>query len=126
MAQLPHSGFIWHELMTTDTDGAQSFYHEVAGLTTSPGPYLMLLDGDQPIGGLVGPGPDGPIWPSGGPQPHWIPYIAVDDTDAAARKAEELGGKVLVPPTDIPEFGRVAVLRDPQGAGFGVFRPSAR
>jgi uncharacterized protein len=125
MAQFPRDGFIWHELMTTDTEGAQEFYHEVAGLTTAPGPYPMLVAGERPIGGLIGPGPEGPVWPSGGPQPHWIPYLAVPDVDAALRRAQELGGEVLVPATDIPGFGRVAVLRDPQGAGFGVFAPAA-
>jgi len=85
----------------------------------------MLLDGDQPVGGLIGPTDEGPVWPSGGPEPHWIAYIAVEDVDAAARRARDLGGQVLLPPVDIPGFGRAAVLRDPQGAAFGVFAPSS-
>jgi predicted enzyme related to lactoylglutathione lyase len=40
--------------------------------------------------------------------------------DATARKAEELGGKVLMPPTDIPNVGRFSVLADPQGVMFSV------
>jgi predicted enzyme related to lactoylglutathione lyase len=47
----------------------------------------------------------------------------VEDVDAAAKMTEELGGKVLLAPTDVPGFGRAAVLRDPQGAAFGVFTP---
>ena len=43
------------------------------------------------------------------------------DVDAAARIAKELAGDVLLPPTDVPGMGRAAVLRDPQGAAFGVF-----
>lgn len=124
MGQMARSGFNWHELMTTDTEGAEKFYREVAGLTALPGPYKMLMDRQQPVGGLVGPTPDGPIWPSGGPQPHWISYIGVDDVDVAVRRAQELGGEVLLPPVDIPDFGRAAVLRDPQGAAFGVFAPA--
>jgi predicted enzyme related to lactoylglutathione lyase len=46
-------------------------------------------------------------------------YFAVEDTDAAAGRAVELGGTVSVPPTDI-EPGRFAVLGDPQGAVFSV------
>jgi predicted enzyme related to lactoylglutathione lyase len=84
----------------------------------------MLTAGGSPVGGLAGPRAEGPGWPSGGPQPHWIAYIAVDDADAAAEKAGSLGGQVLLPPTEIPGFGRAAVLRDPQGAAFGVFSPS--
>ena len=124
MANIPKKGFNWHELMTNDTKGAANFYREVTGLTVIPGDYQMLMAGDQPVGGLVGPGPEGPIWPSGGPQPHWIAYLGVEDVDAAVRKARELKGQVLVPPTEIPEFGRVAVLRDPQGAAFGIFSPT--
>jgi predicted enzyme related to lactoylglutathione lyase len=123
MANIPKKGFNWHELMTTDTKGAANFYREVTGLTVIPGDYQMLMAGDQPVGGLVGPRPEGPIWPSGGPQPHWIAYLGVEDVDAAVRKARELKGQVLVPPTEIPEFGRVAVLRDPQGAAFGIYSP---
>ena len=124
MAQFPGRGFIWHELMTTNTENAATFYQEVAGLTTAPGPYQMMMAGDQSVGGLVGPRAEGPGWPSGGPEAHWIAYIAVDDVDAAARKASELGGQVLLPPVDIPGFGRAAVLRDPQGAAVGIFTPT--
>jgi predicted enzyme related to lactoylglutathione lyase len=123
LIQFPRRGFVWHELMTTDTEGAQRFYREVTGLTTNPGPYQMLMAGEQPVGGLVGPTPRGTVWPSGGPEPHWIAYIGVEDVDAATQKAHELGGKVLLPPTDVPGFGRAAVLRDPQGAAFGIFAP---
>jgi predicted enzyme related to lactoylglutathione lyase len=122
--QQAQSGFIWHELMSTDIEVAQNFYLEVTGLTATPGPYPMLMAGEQPVGGLVGPRAEEPGWPSGGPEAHWIAYIGVDDVDAAAQRAHELGGQVLLPPTDIPDFGRAAVLRDPQGAAFGIFAPS--
>ncbi len=123
MAQIPHKGFNWHELMTTDVEGAQKFYQEVTGLTVKTGDYNMIIAGKQPVGGMTGPTPNGPVWPSGGPEPHWIAYIGVDNVDIAAQKTQNLGGRILVPPTDIPGFGRVAVLRDPQGAAFGVFAP---
>lgn len=52
---------------------------------------------------------------------HWIAYIGCDDTDATCAKATELGGKVCVPPTDIPGIGRFAVVEDPNGAIFSPF-----
>ena len=125
MFNIRGNGFVWHELMTTDTRGAGKFYQEVAGLTVTPGPYLMLFSGEEPVGGLVGPTPEGPVWPSGGPDPHWIAYIGVADVDGAAKRARELGGQILLPPVNIPGFGRAAVLRDPQGAAFGIFSPSS-
>ena len=128
MTELARSGFNWHELMTTDLEAARRFYEEVTGLAvvdgpSSPaGPYLLLMDGDRPVAGITGPTAQGPIWPSGGPQPHWLAYIAVEDVDRAVEQAQAGGGQVLLEAVDIPGFGRAAVLRDPQGAAFGVFQ----
>jgi predicted enzyme related to lactoylglutathione lyase len=124
--QLPHSGFVWHELMTTNPDQAERFYGEVVGLSVTAmgegsGAYRMAMIDGTPVGGLVGPRPDGEPWPSGGPAPHWVASFGVEDADEAARKTRELGGDVLLAPTDVPGVGRAAVLRDPQGAVFGVF-----
>jgi predicted enzyme related to lactoylglutathione lyase len=55
--------------------------------------------------------------------PHWQPYVAVGDPDATTAKAKDLGGAVLAEPMDVPKVGRIAVLRDPQGATFGIIRP---
>ena len=59
-------------------------------------------------------GPGGPAVP-----PHWNVDLRVDDADAVAARAAELGVTVLMPPTDTPGFRR-AVLLDPQGAAFSV------
>lgn len=124
MSHFAKRGFIFHELMTTDIEQAKQFYTQITGLVITSGPYPMLIKGKQPIAGLVGPRPKGPGWPSGGPEAHWIAYIGVDDVDATVNKAQVLGGKILLPPTDIPGFGRAAVLKDPQGAAFGIFTRS--
>jgi predicted enzyme related to lactoylglutathione lyase len=123
---LPRSGFVWHELMSRDPKQSEDFYLQVAGVKVTlmgdePDAYRMLLVGGQPVGGMAGPRPDQEGWPSGGPEAHWIAYFGTHDVDAAARKAQELGGEVLLPPVDVPGMGRAAVLRDPQGAAFGVF-----
>jgi predicted enzyme related to lactoylglutathione lyase len=64
------------------------------------------------------------VWPSGGPAGHWVGYFASSDVDAAVRRAEDLGAQVVLGPLDIPGTGRVAVLRDPDEATFGLFQPS--
>jgi predicted enzyme related to lactoylglutathione lyase len=51
---------------------------------------------------------------------HCLVYFAVADVDASAEKAKTLGGKWMVPPSDIPGAGRLAVLQDPQGAVFAI------
>jgi predicted enzyme related to lactoylglutathione lyase len=124
--RIPRSGFVWHELMSTDPKQSEEFYQRVAGVSVTPmgdesGAYQMLLVGGQPVGGIAGPRLDQEGWPSGGPEAHWIAYLGMDDVDAAVRTAQELGGQVLLPPVDVPGMGRAAVLRDPQGAAFGIF-----
>jgi predicted enzyme related to lactoylglutathione lyase len=117
----PEGVFVWDELGTSDVDGAQRFYEEVFGWTTSDmgpdyGGYRIFNRGDTGIAGLMAL-PDESI------PPHWQPYVAVQDPDATAAKAADLGGSTLMEPMDVPEVGRIAVLRDPQGATFGIIKP---
>jgi predicted enzyme related to lactoylglutathione lyase len=116
---------VWHELMSSDPGGATKFYSAVLGWTTAPiegapFPYTLWVREGAPIGGLVSPRPDQPGWPSGS-TPHWVAHFQTEDVDRAANRTKEMGGVVLVPPIDIPNFGRAAVLKDPEGAVFGVF-----
>jgi uncharacterized protein len=124
MADNPWDGVtVWHELMSLDPERAKAFYQEVIGLTAaplegSPFPYTVWLQDAEPIGGLVPPQDQQEGWPSG-QKPHWVSSFATDDVDQAVEKARKLGGQVLVPPTDIPEFGRAAVLKDPEAPSSG-------
>jgi hypothetical protein len=52
----------------------------------------------------------------------WLVYFGSSDVDADAKKAADLGATVVVEPTDIPGTGRFAVLIDPQGAAFALFK----
>jgi predicted enzyme related to lactoylglutathione lyase len=110
--------FSWNELMTTDVAAAKAFYGALFGWTAQDMPmesadraYTMLKLGDKEVGGLMAIPPQAQGCP-----PHWGCYVTVADADASARKAESLGAKILVPPTDIPGVGRFFVLQDPQGA----------
>jgi uncharacterized protein len=119
--------FVWDELGTNDLDGAQGFYEEVFGWTTNDmgedfGGYRIF---DRPGG--TGQGHAGlmQLQDSAIP-PMWTPYIAVDDTDATCAKAQELGAATIVEPMDVPTVGRFAILKDPQGAVFGIIKPEPR
>jgi hypothetical protein len=57
-------------------------------------------------------------------KPCWVGYVGVDDADRAAAKVKQLGGRILMEPTDIPNVGRFAAVTDPQGAAFNLFKPS--
>lgn len=110
----------WHELNTPDPDTAKSFYSAVLGWSATDEPmdqvaYTMWKLRDRTIGGMM---PMDGNWPADVPS-HWMVYFAVEDTDAAAARAQELGGTVSVAPTDIPP-GRFAVLNDPHEAVFSV------
>ena len=120
-ATAPEGVFVWDELVTSDVDGAQRFYEEVFGWTTSDmgpeyGGYRIFNRGETGIAGVMTA--QEPSIPA-----HWQPYVAVADPDATTAKATELGGSALMEPMDVPNVGRIAVLRDPQGATFGIIRP---
>lgn len=127
-------------LNTRDVEGAKSFYGSVFGwrtLTLEGGAEMWILPGygdhlEQGSPGLrkqmaeMG-APAGfedvvaSINPIGDDQPdvpaHWAVTFAVDDADATAARATELGGKVVVPPFDAP-WVRMTVIADAQGASF--------
>ena len=112
--------FSWNELVTTDIEGATAFYTHLLGwTTTSFGPdYTLFNKEDKNAGGMM-------KVPQPGMPAQWVAYICVEDVDATAAKAVELGGRVMAPPFDVPSIGRIAVLIDPQGATIGVFKPQA-
>ncbi|MGB6488220.1 MAG: VOC family protein [Steroidobacteraceae bacterium] len=117
--------FVWHELMTTDPQAAGTFYSKVLPWKTQPSgmpDYTLWVAGKTQTGGLMAQ-PES-ARQSGAP-PSWLVYIGTPDVDATAATAERLGGKVLKAPADIPSVGRFAVLADPQGAAFAVFKPGA-
>lgn len=112
----------WNELATRDPAVAKAFYPAVLGWTPADQEvgavnYTEWRLGDRTIAGMM---PMDDRWPAEMP-PHWMVYFAVEDADDSAARAEQLGGTVVVPPTDIPP-GRFAVLQDPHGATFSIIR----
>lgn len=110
----------WHELTTRDPATAKAFYSAVLGWSAVDTDvegvnYTEWQLSGGPIAGMM---PMDESWPAEIPA-HWMVYFAVSDTEASAALAEELGGTVSVPPTDIPP-GRFAVLNDPHGAVFSI------
>ena len=115
-----HGAFSWSELMTSDPEGALSFYRQLFGwkVETSQmgmGPYHVVKAGDTSVGGEMGKPPCGEGMPS-----MWGVYVTVDDVEKTVAQCTALGGKVLMPPMDIPQVGRMAVIQDPQGATLSV------
>ncbi len=117
-----HGMFSWNELMTTDTEKSKEFYSAMFGWTYEETPldemgmpgqtYSSAKLGDVQVGGMM-------AMPPGTPEnvpPHWGAYVTVDDVDKSVATCQELGGKLLHGPQDIPGVGRFAVIMDPVGA----------
>lgn len=117
--RMPVNGdFCWNELSTTDAEAAKKFYADLFGWEYKAGDvagaqYNEIMANGRPVGGIHQMG-DGP--------PQWGAYVAVDDVDAAAKKVEELGGKLCFPPTDIPHVGRFCMINDPTGATISIIK----
>jgi len=109
------NGFTYHELHTPNPDQAMGFYGELLGFAydkaKSPMPYWVQK---EVAGGLMQD-----------EKPFWLNYITVDDVKARAARAEKLGGKVLQPTTEVPGRGWFAVVSDPQGAVFALWKDAA-
>jgi predicted enzyme related to lactoylglutathione lyase len=115
----------WVDLTTGDAGAAKSFYAELFDWTWQDMPagegriYSMAYKDGKTVAGL---GELSPEEKAQGLPPHWTTYIAVEDADAAATAARAAGGTVLVPPMDVFDSGRMAVVQDPTGAVFAVWR----
>ena len=107
----------WNELQARDVAAAKKFYAPLFGWTLKESPeYTEAHLGDRAIGGILQSQA-----PEGVPS-FWLPYFVVDDCDGTVQKSSGLGGSVHVPPMDIPNVGRFAVITDPQGASFAVIK----
>jgi predicted enzyme related to lactoylglutathione lyase len=118
----PQGRFVWYELATTDADSAKAFYAGVMGWGTRdmsiPGTnYTLFTVREAPVSGLIHL-PDEAR--RRGARPRWLGYVGVDDVDATADRIKHLGGAVLVPPTNVLDVSRFAVVADPQMATFGL------
>jgi hypothetical protein len=121
-----HGSFHWNEVATDDAAGSKAFYTGLLGWTTKAmpmpdgGEYTMWLAGGQPVGGMY-------QMKGGGAEfdrPQWVAYIAVDDVDATLAKVEGLGGAIHIPAMDVPDVGRFAIVKDPQGAVIALMKPA--
>ena len=123
MAQ--HGHFHWNELLTRDVAGAKKFYGamfgwQFEGMSMPDGTYWVCKDGDQAVGGIMDIGQ--PRF-EGGPV-QWFAYLTADDVDARVEQATAAGAQLMRPIFDVPGVGRIAILKDPTGAGIGWITPA--
>lgn len=112
----------WNELWTDDPIRALAFYQRVFGYghdtmqMSAHGTYYLLKKDGVPRAGMIQSADRRAL-------SMWLPYVCVDDCDATAREARQLGGEVLSAPRDVHGVGRHAVLADTLGAAIAVIRP---
>jgi len=116
--------FVWHELTTTDPEGAQRFYTEIIPWGTQPWDddpdHTLWTNQGTPIGSVTMLKSE---LSSGAAHPSWLPYVDVYDVDDCTRQVKQLGGTILKGPVETPNVGCWAVINDPQGAVIGLFEP---
>jgi predicted enzyme related to lactoylglutathione lyase len=123
----PRGKFIWYDVMTNDTKAASDFYKDVVGWSAAEFPmadgsnYTVFSQGQTRVSGLMKIPQEACDM---GAKPCWSGYIGVDDVDADAKRIADAGGKIMRPPTDIPNVGRFAVAADTGNAMFLIFKPS--
>lgn len=122
-----HGLFHWNELMTWNVEKAKAFYADTLGWTydsfpmAEGGVYTVCKADGEMAGGMMeltpGTGFDGI-------PDHWYAYITVDDVDARAAKIQAAGGEIVHGPFDVPEVGRIVLVKDPTGAQVGWITPT--
>jgi predicted enzyme related to lactoylglutathione lyase len=113
--------FFWQELLSPDPAAVTAFYGKVLGWRAQPAAsdpsYITFASRSGLVAGAMALGAEKKETPS-----HWLPYIGAENVDATLANAVRLGAKLVQAAADI-EQGRYAVLTDPQGASFGVYKP---
>lgn len=116
--------FVWFDMMSTDVPASVKFYSQLLGWTTKEvdmgamGKYTLIHNGSEDIGGMMH------LDPKHGAPSHWVAYMNVENVDGACETIAGAGGKTLMPPMDIPDVGRFAVVADKEGAVFSPFKSS--
>ncbi len=126
MPDIKNGTFYWNELLTDNVPTAVTFYQDVIGWNFTEVPmdhmtyWVANIDG-APVAGVM-------AMPEGMPKetpPHWMSYIAVDDVDAEVAKSKAAGAVILNEPFDVPNVGRIAILKDGGNAVIGWMTPTS-
>ena len=116
--------FVHIELNTTDHGKAKSFYGdlldwELEDVDMGDMTYTMIKVGEGTGGGIM-------QHPMEGEPSIWIPYVLVDDLEAATAKAEDLGATIIKDNQEVPNMGWFSIIQDPTGGVIGLWKAKTR
>lgn len=109
-----NSPFVWFHHRSRSPEKTAAFYEKLAGWKKSAGPDDMTMFAGEG-------GPFAGVEPAGEHVSGWVPYLQVEDVDAATTRAKKLGAEVLEPRTSGPA-GDYAIVRDPGGATLALWQ----
>ena len=124
MTQSKVGQIVWHDLFSSDRKRSMDFYQHVADWTYQveratdfawgggEKDFILALLADEAGAGFAETPPD---YENG-----WIAYVEVPDVDAAVKRVDALGGKIVRTPFEVPGVGRNALVRDPLGVLLGL------
>jgi predicted enzyme related to lactoylglutathione lyase len=120
-SHLSHGSFVWYELMTTNLDAAKAFYADVMGWGTQDASqsYTLFTAAGSSVSGLLELPEEARRMDA---RPGWMGYVGVDDVDATAERIAQLDGTVFVPPQEVANISRIAIICDPQMAMLGLLK----
>ena len=117
---------IWRDLLTNDPAASQQFYGELFGWEfesvgtasnlKSNSSYTLIRHNGKLIGGMI----DTLALNNRDDISQWVVLMSVEDIDASVEAVTASGGKIMTPPTDLQSRGRIAVIRDAEGALLGL------
>lgn len=118
--------FCWFELGTSDQSAAKRFYGSLFGWASEDFPmgpggvYTMFRLNGRDVGACY---TLNEAQKAQSVPPHWNLYVAVENADAVAGRASELGAQIFMPPFDVVDAGRMTVMADPTGAVISIWQP---
>lgn len=129
MTDYKHGHFYWNELLTNDLASAQDFYRTALGMSfetmvmpDGSADYYLMKAGEAVVGGLFS---IAGIESFAGTPSHWLAYISVDDIDRCVETAVAAGASLMRPAFDVESVGRMAIIKQPDGAVIGWITPAA-
>ena len=128
MLQLLNSSpgrFCWLDLAARDAGKAMRFYEDLFGWSASTqaangGVFQRFVHRGEDVGSLY---QISAAMMARGVPSHWTPYVAVDDLDETAARTALLGGEIIIPPFEIENVARIALVADAVGAHVGLWAP---
>jgi len=117
---------IHFEIPANDVEKIKTFYTSLFGwkIEKVPGGMEYYVITTVPVdekGNLLRPGVNGGLYKKDQPQQQPVNYIYVESVDEYSKKVESLGGKIVVPKTEVQGMGWFALAQDPEGNTFGIF-----